>query len=47
MCVCNAGVWDGRGVVLVRAGHVGGTRGLGIVSTAADLQGMSVVRGIK
>ena len=29
----NAGVGDGVGVVVVSAGHVGGTRGSGIVSS--------------
>ena len=28
------------------AGHVGGTRGSGIVSSAADMLWMSVVRGV-
>ena len=28
-------------------GHVGGTRGSGIVSSAADMLGMSVVRGMR
>ena len=32
---------------MVMAGHVGGTRGSGIVSSAADLLGMSVVRGMR
>ena len=32
---------------VVSAGHVGGTRGSGIVSNAADVPGMSVVRGKK
>ena len=41
------GVGDGRGVVVVSAGYVGGTRGSDIVSSAADLLGMSVVRGIR
>ena len=43
----NAGVGDGRD--LVSAGHeyVGGTRGSGIVSSAADVIWMSVVRGIR
>ena len=36
---------DGRGVVVVSARHVGGTRGSGILSSAADVLGMSVVRG--
>ena len=38
---------DWGGVVVVRAGHeyVGGTRGSGIVSSADDVLGMSVVRG--
>ena len=31
-------------MVVVSAGHVGGTRGSGIVSSAADVLGMSVVR---
>ena len=36
---------DGRGVV--SAGHIGGTRGSGIVSSATDLLWMSVVRGMR
>ena len=32
---------------MVSAGHVGGTRGSGIVSSAADVLWMSVVRGMK
>ena len=42
----NTGVGDGGSVVVVNAGHkcVGGTRGLGIVSSADDVLGMSVVR---
>ena len=45
----NAGMGDGRGVVVVSAGHeyVGGTHGSGVVSTAADILGMSVVRGMR
>ena len=37
------------GVFAVSAGHeyVGGTRGLGIVSCAADVLGMSIVRGMR
>ena len=31
---------------MVIAGHVGGTRGSGIVSSAADVLWMSVVRGM-
>ena len=31
---------------MVSAGHAGGTRGSGIVSTAADVLWMSVVRGM-
>ena len=31
---------------MVSAGHVGGTRGSGIVSSAADVLWMSVVRGM-
>ena len=41
---CNVGVGSGRGVV--SAWHVGGTRGSGIVSSAADVLWMSVVRGM-
>ena len=51
LCFCegdgNGGVGDGGGVVVVSAGHVGGTRGSGIVSSTADLLGMSVVRGMR
>ena len=45
----NAGVGDGGGVVATSAGleYVGGTRGSGIVSSAADVLGMSVVRGMR
>ena len=32
---------------MVSAGHVSGTRGSGIVSTAADVLWMSVVRGMR
>ena len=38
---------DGCGVVVVCAGHVGGTRGSGIVSSAADVLWVSVVRGMR
>ena len=38
---------DGGGVVVVSAGHVGGTRGSCTVSIAADVLGMSVVRGMR
>ena len=34
-------------MVVVCAGHVGGTRGSGIVSSADDVLGMSVVRGMR
>ena len=34
-----------RGVIVVSAGHVGGTRDPGIVSSAADVLWMSVVLG--
>ena len=34
-------------MVVVSAGHVGGTRGSGSVSSAADVLGMSVVRGMR
>ena len=43
----NDGVGDGWGVVVVSAWHVGGTRGSGIVSCAADVLWMSVVRDIR
>ena len=40
--------WCGDGgVVVMSAGHVGGTRGSCIVSSAADVLGMSVVRGMR
>ena len=32
---------------MVSAGHVGGTRGAGIVSSACDVLWMSVVRGMR
>ena len=32
---------------MVSTGHVGGTRGSGIVSSAADVLWMSVVRGMR
>ena len=34
-------------MVVVSAGNVGGTRGSGIVSSAADVLCMSVVRGMR
>ena len=34
-------------MVVVSAGHVAGTRGSCIVSSAADVLGMSVLRGIR
>ena len=34
-------------MVVVTAGHAGGTRGSGIVSSAADMLWMSVVRGMR
>ena len=34
-------------MVVVSAGHVGGTRGSGSLSRAADMLGMSVVRGMR
>ena len=43
----NAGVGDGRGVVVVSTGHVGGTRGSVIVTSAADELGMIVVHGMR
>ena len=48
-CVCDGArltamlVW---GIDEVSAGHVGGTCGSGIVSSAADVLWMSVVRGM-
>ena len=42
----NAVVWDGGGVGVVRAGHVGGTRRSCTVSSAADVIGISVVCGM-
>ena len=45
----NSGVSDRGGVVVVSAGceYVGGTRGSGIVYSADDVLGMSVVRGMR
>ena len=43
----NTGVGDGWGVVVVSAGHVGGTHGSGIVSSEADVLWMCVVRGMR
>ena len=45
----NAGVGDGGCVVVVSVGHeyVCGTRGTCIVSSAADVLGMSVVHGMR
>ena len=37
---------DGGDVVVVSAGLVGGTRGSGIVSSAADVLGMCGMRGV-
>ena len=34
-------------MVVVSAGHVGGRRGSGIMSSAADVLGISVVRGMR
>ena len=50
MCVCcegdgNAGVGSG-GVVVAMSGYMGGTRGLGVLSSAGDVVEMSVVRGV-
>ena len=38
---------DGGSVVVVSAGYVGGTRGSGIVSSAVNVLGISVVRGMR
>ena len=43
----NAGVGDVGCVVVVSAGQIDGTRGSGIVSSGADVLGMSVVRGVR
>ena len=45
----NAGMVDGRGVVLVSAGYeyVGDTRGSRSVSSAANVLWMSMVRGMR
>ena len=43
----NAGMVDVGGVVVVSAVHAGGARGSGIVSSAADMIGMSVLRGVR
>ena len=40
----KAGVGDCGGVVVVSAGHVVGTHGSGIVSSAADMLGMTGAR---
>ena len=40
-------VGDGGDVVVVSVGHVGDTRGSCIVSSAADVLEMSVVRGMR
>ena len=47
--ILNTGVGNGGCVVGISAGHeyVGGTRGWGIVSSAVDLLGLNVVRGMK
>ena len=51
MCGCegdvNTAVVDGGGMVVVITGHVGGTRGSSIVSSEANVLGMSVVRGMR
>ena len=43
----NGGVVDGSCVVVVSAGHVGGTCGSGFVSSADDVLRMSVVPGMR
>ena len=43
----NASVSKEGGVVMVNAWHVGGTRDSGILSSADDVLGMSVVRGMR
>ena len=43
----NTGVGDGCGEVVMSTGHVGDTRGAGIVSSAADVLWKSVVCGMR
>ena len=43
----DAGVGDGGGIIVVCAWHVCGTRGSCILSRAADVLWMSVVRGMR
>ena len=38
---------DGESMIVVSAGHVGSTHGSGIVSSAADVLGMSVECGMR
>ena len=47
MCVVCVYAGVGGGGVVVSAGHVGGIRGSGIVSSANDVLWMSVVRGMR
>ena len=48
VCMLRECEGDGNaGVVVVSAGHVGCTRGLGIVSSKADVQWNSVVHGLQ
>ena len=43
----SASLGDGGSLVVVSAEYVCGTRGLGVVSSAADVLGMSVVRWMR
>ena len=45
--VCMLRECEGARLVVVSAGHVGGTRGSGNMSSAADVLWMSVVRGMR
>ena len=47
VCEGDGNAGDGGGVIVVSAGHVGGTCGSGIVSSAADELGMSAERGMR
>ena len=46
-CAFTSPVRTECGMLWASAGHVGGTRGSGIVSSAADVLWMSVVRGMR
>ena len=44
---CNAGVRDGEVLLWCMHEYVGGTRGSGFVSNAADMLRMSMMRGMR